>query len=110
MEKDQGAFGRFPIRKPTFEPGFYFQRQVLGALNRDDDQIGLARDLGGFGGDSRIVEIFETAPGDFKSQVFVENFLECLTEANGCVARRIVLVKDDYGANPGFRPRLRIST
>ena len=80
------------------------------ALNGDDDQIGLGCDFGGFGSDGRIIEVFESAPTDFKVEFFVEDFLECLGEANGCVAGRIVFVKDDYGANPGFRPRLRIST
>ena len=79
------------------------------ALNGDNDQIGLSCDFGGFGGNTGVAEIFESTPGDFKVEFRMEDFLEGIAEANGCVAGRIVLVKDDYGANPGFRPRLRVS-
>lgn len=55
--------------KPAFKPGFDLERQVLRGLDGYDDQIGLGCDFGSFGGDSRIVEVSEAAPGNFKIEV-----------------------------------------
>ena len=110
LKKHKRAIGGFAIRKPAFKPCFYFQRQVLSALSGDENQIGAGCDFCGFASDGRVIEILEATPGDLKIEFGMENLFEGVAEANGCVARRIVLVKDDYGANPGSRPRLRIST
>jgi hypothetical protein len=64
------------MRKPAFEPGFDFQRQVLCALDGDNNQISLGCDFGSFGRDVRIIEVFESAPSSFKVQFRMENFLQ----------------------------------